>query len=269
MDKIDNKELKKILVDMLQYINEECKNNNINYSVVGGTAIGAIREKGFIPWDDDVDIGLLSSDYKTLKKVLLKGNNKQYKLLYPGCNDTYYFPFMKLVDTRTLLKENDVKEIEDYGVYIDIFEYNKLPHSKIKQLFYRIKMTWNLKVLLKPKYYLKNDLKLQKLRNIFSKSIKLGNLLKKIERDQEKYNNIVNYNKLIPNWTTYSYEKETVKKSVFDEFIEVKFENINVMITKEYNDMLTNTYGDYMTPPEKKDRVSHDSQLYWKKHNDI
>ena len=264
MKKIDSKEFKKVLVDMLQYIDEICRKNNIDYSVVAGTAIGAIREQGFIPWDDDIDIGLLPENYKALKIALLKDNSKQYKLLYPGCNDTYYFPFMKLVDTRTTLKENCAKEIEDYGVYIDIFEYNTLPDSKIKQFFYKLKMTWNLKVLLKPKYYIKNDLKLLKLRSIISKFIKLDKLLRKIERDQEKYNNDVNSKKVITNWPIYSYEHEEIIRAAFNELIDVKFENINVKISKKYDEMLTSQYGDYMTPPDEKDRVNHNLQSYWK-----
>lgn len=124
---IDNS--KKVMIDILTYIDNICRKNNIKYTLVGGSLIGAIRHKGIIPWDDDIDIGLLPGEYEKLIKCLKASNNEKYKLLDIDTEPTYYYPYAKLIDNRTICKELYLKGIDNYGIFVDIFKYNNIPND--------------------------------------------------------------------------------------------------------------------------------------------
>ena len=132
MEKLNRSEQKKILLNILKYIDNICRSNNIHYSAIGGTAIGTIRNGGMIPWDDDIDIILLHDDYVKLLECLKKLNNSEYEVKYPGCSKDYYYPFVKVIDKKTKLIEENIKQIDNYGIFIDIFEYNKAPDDEKK-----------------------------------------------------------------------------------------------------------------------------------------
>ena len=123
MKELTSKEHKETLIKMLDFINKICVKNNINYTLIGGSLIGAVRHKGIIPWDDDIDIGLLHDDYVKLLELLRKNENQEFKL-FDDCVDGYYYPYAKLVSQKTILVEENLKKIENYGAFIDIFEYN-------------------------------------------------------------------------------------------------------------------------------------------------
>ena len=127
MKEITQTEQKEILLDMLKYVDEICKKNNIKYFLYGGTLIGAIRHKGFIPWDDDLDICVPYKDYRKLI-TLLKQDNK-YNVHNPYDNEDYYYFFTKLTDKRTILIEDNYNRIKDMGVFLDIFPFYHLPDS--------------------------------------------------------------------------------------------------------------------------------------------
>ena len=115
MKRLTKEEIKKIQLDMLSYIDEICLENNIKYTLVGGSLIGAIRHKGMIPWDDDIDIALTQEEYNKLMSILQNSTNS-YVLLNHDINSKFYFPFTKIVYNKTLLKEQGF----DYEVRIEL-----------------------------------------------------------------------------------------------------------------------------------------------------
>ena len=262
MKLLSDKECKDRLLQMLKFLDKVCKDNNIKYSIIGGTAIGALRNKGFLPWDDDIDIILLKDEFDKLKEALINEQNEDYKILYPGINDTYYFTGMKLIDIKTTLKEDLLNKIDDYGLFIDIFNYNSFPKNKIKQKFYLF--TNRLFDILF--YYgfivdvnsSKNFLK--KVRNVVAKGIK--RILKHKIRLLQKYNHDKTSKYIYSCWPVYSLEKEIQERNNFLEYTKVQFEDTMVMITKDYDKVLTKTFGDYMTPPKKNKRRNHNLKVY-------
>lgn len=259
-------EQKKILIEILKYIDNICKENNINYTLIGGSLIGAIRHDGIIPWDDDVDIGLIHDEYNKLLAAIEKDNNPIYKLLTNDNNETYFYPFAKVVDTRTIVKELNYKTIKDYGVYVDIFEYNAAPDSRINQYIHYKKIFIAKRLLgmcaideksVKAKMYkriarkLVNKIGVQKLIYLYNK------LIHKYNSKEKGY--------VISNWPCYGYKKEFHKKEYLLKYTRHKFENIDAMIIKNYDEMLKTTFGDYMTPPPEEKRVTHHHmEVYYK-----
>lgn len=123
------------MLEMLTYIDGVCAKYGIPYWLSSGTLLGAVRHGGFIPWDDDVDIELLRKDYKKLLRVLCAETDDRYRLQIHKTDKGYFFPFAKLRDTRSVLRENDDIDLgfRYRGIYIDIFplEVNKYPLSKV------------------------------------------------------------------------------------------------------------------------------------------
>ncbi|MBQ8659839.1 MAG: LicD family protein [Bacilli bacterium] len=262
MKEINLKEHKKILVEMLDYIHNICIDNDIKYSLLGGSLIGAIRHKGIIPWDDDIDIVLEHSEYMKLIDILKKTDSK-YKLLDVDSKN-YLYPFAKLIDTRTVLFEDGFKSIDDYGVYLDIFEYNNFPNNKILGLIhYKIIMFYRFLIW---KYSIEkcNSKGFKRLLTFLLRKINNKVLLKGYNLINRFYNHFKcdNY---MSNWIAYGLYKEIQSKSFFKSFKIVKFENIDAMITEDYDGILKTSFGDYMKlPPKEKRILPHKNRIYWK-----
>ena len=264
MRKIYLNEQKDIIINMLDYIDKICDEHSINYSLIGGSLIGAIRHKGFIPWDDDIDIILLPNEYKKLIDLLSESND--YLLLEPNNNDDYFYPFAKLISCETVLIENRVKRINNYGVYLDIFQYHYVSNNKLLR-FIHYKSLVFIKVLLTASVLLDEEVKkeknfLKKLRNFVARKIGTRKLKK-------KYLSLCNSKKetnyILANWPCYGFKQEIQKASDFKHFKKVKFETIKALITTDYDQILKTTFNDYMKLPPKNQRVSnHDTKVYWR-----
>ena len=263
MREITLDEQKKILIEILKYIDDVCKENNIKYSLIGGSLIGAIRNKGIIPWDDDVDIILLNNEYDKLIECLKKSDNSRYRLMTVDTEKTYYYPFAKIVDTSTILTENIFKKINGMGVYVDIFKYNYIPDNN-KELRKYCKKIKFLKRILTYSCTIKSNSRIKNFIYKYISKINSNKLAKRIITYEEKYNNKKS-KYLLSNWTVYALEKEIQKSNNFDEYEYVEFENINAMVTKKFDEVLKTTFGDYMTPPPAEKRISHHyTSAYWK-----
>lgn len=272
MIRIDSKNQKKIMIEILKYFDSKCRENNINYSLIGGSLIGAIRHNGIIPWDDDVDVILTKKNYEKIINILMNDNHSKYKLLtHETCNE-YFFPFPKLIDTTTYVVEPmSKKQISEYGIYIDIFCYNNISdNEKEKKRFIRKLKIINGLISRKKLDIRKNGFKKTVIsfsRNVLSlligynRLIKMqNNHLKKYEKNRTKY--------AISNWPIYSSNRELQLSENLNEYIDVSFENIKAMIFKNYDSILKTTFGDYMLVPPEEDRVSHGLQAYWKDQNE-
>ena len=146
MKKIDNvDEIKKIELDILLHIHDFCKKNGLLYFLAYGTLIGAIRHKGFIPWDDDIDIQMTRADYNWMIENYNKMNpNSRYKLISPDMCESRH-PFVKFVDTHTVKIEKGL-DYGDFTVGIDVdifpldgepdeeYEYEKW-YEKLKRIY--------------------------------------------------------------------------------------------------------------------------------------
>lgn len=257
LKKMSDKELKSKLVEILAFFDKVCTKNKIKYSLIGGSLIGAIRHKGIIPWDDDIDVIMTPKELKKLKIALEKENSSKYKLLIPNENE-YYYPFSKLVSTDTVVDEFQQKDIPDYGVFVDIFTYYYIDNSdKAKKDFWKKYSKYHTGIYTtnakhsawprNPKY---------RFKYIWYNYIARANYTQKmIELFDSLPKSDTGY--LVSNDPTYGLDHDIIPSEWANEFIRVPFENIEASIYKRYDDVLRVVFGDYMQLPPKEKQVTH------------
>ena len=268
MKEIDLNEVRQLQINLLDYAISICKRENIRVSLDAGTLIGAVRHKGYIPWDDDIDITMPREDYNKLINILSCSEHSRYKLFCSKTNDEYYYPFAKLVDVGTILFEESVHQISGLGVNIDIFPQDDLPNDEKKcRKFQKRVHSMRCRVM----YAVNKPVSILSLlehpRDNFKRILYtwLGwkKELPKLENYVQKYNspNAEYCEQLVS--TSNIYRKG--KKSFFDEYTELEFEGKMYPVIKEYDKYLRNAYGDYMQlPPPEKRVTHHDFKAYIK-----
>ena len=116
---ISREESKSIMLKMMDAVDDLCMENNIKYFLHAGTLLGAVRHKGFIPWDDDIDIALLGDEYEKFLDMMRNQTKYPWLRLIDHHVQGYYYPFAKVEDKRTIAKQDD--NVSEYGIWIDIF----------------------------------------------------------------------------------------------------------------------------------------------------
>ena len=253
------------LLVMLDYFHNFCIENNLRYYVIGGTALGTARHQGFIPWDDDVDVGMPRVDYEKMKKLV---NNKQfgnYYFEYYGKKKDYVYPYCKMYDISTTLIENTRYKTKR-GIYIDIFPLDGVGDTKKEALinFRKIDRLINLfetKVCaIRKGRKLYKNMAILLMRLIPEFLISRNRLIKKIEKNSKKYNfDKANY---IANFAGNWHEKEIFERRVLGKPSEYMFEDIKVMGPENIDDFLTGVYGDWRTPPPIEKQVTHHDYVF-------
>ena len=133
------KELQQTLLDMLVEIFTVCKNNQIQAFLVGGSALGAVRHGGFIPWDDDVDIGMTREDYNKFVSIFENTLSEKYILNAPNYSENAISRFPKVLLKNSLLITTDTKIPELQKIYFDIFIMERIPENTMMR---RLKGIW-------------------------------------------------------------------------------------------------------------------------------
>lgn len=266
MREIQFEEMKKIELNILTYFTEVCEENNLRYYLGGGTLLGAVRHKGFIPWDDDIDVMMPRPDFQKLLSLSI--NNENYNIIKPGTAG-YYYNFAKLVDTRTILEEKGIKRIDGLGVYIDIFPLDGMPETpdarkkRFKELN-SIRKRINNTCLLRPKFH-RNPFAYLNACRIYNsnKNIDLSSLQKNY-LDSALKNSFDDSEYVFAAGGAYG-ARDIFPGKWFEKEIELQFENLSVKAFNGYDFYLTQLYGDYMTlPPEDKRVTPHHTIVYFK-----
>ena len=184
MKTVTSEEQKAIMLDLLQKTADFCEKNNIRYFLCGGTLIGAIRHKGFIPWDDDIDISMPRPDYDRFISLFNKPEN-YYQVICMENNKKYGFPFAKVHDTRTFVDELQYAK-DQFGVYIDIFPIDGVGENEQVFRILRLRKLLHTK---KANYFQRTIAK--KIINTFGKILLLPfsvhYILKLMDKEARKY----------------------------------------------------------------------------------
>lgn len=263
---------KQKLVETMSYFNTFCKENHLSYFACSGTAIGAIRHEGFIPWDDDIDVYMLRKDYDILNTLCNSLEGSGYELKRLGDQD-YIYAFTKFCNKNTTLVETPLFPKCVIGVYIDIFPLDEVAGSihdirlkkEVYQTKYRRFQDTFLKVtprLLISSLYRRNFNRFFELIDVLISSHNKKNCIRQefiqLEKEWAKERGDV----LMTHTCIYNIEKELFPKDWFVDTVEKKFENINIYLSKDYDKYLSQLFGDYMTPPPIEKRISMHQHYY-------
>lgn len=261
------------LYELLIEFDRICKLENIEYSLIDGTLLGAVRHKGFIPWDDDLDVALKRKDFNRLNEVIDKHLNKE-KFFYQTHEKErgYVQEFTKLRSLEHFLVQEATKNRNIHqGIWIDVYPFDNLADGELESKK-QIDLINKYNIILQKLNYVyarpQDNLVIKSIK----KSIEFANLLfhridlispyifKKRHKEITKYNDIKT--ERIANLSegpSPFYGKSIHDQKVFDGMIQMKFENAEYPVLKEYDEYLTNFYGDYMTPPPVEERFgTHD-----------
>ena len=261
--KQDEKTIRKIhsvLLIIAKELKRICEKHDIKYFMLAGTLLGAIRHKGFIPWDDDMDFGMLRTDYDKFLEICKTELDHQHFFIQNMDTDEGFGKFY----TRILLKDTAltydfIKETSQKKCFfIDIFPYDNIPNSKIFQKKHCIVMSFALR-LVKQKmgYLIEKTTLIGNIELLFEKFFSL-NYVKELYKKEQ-----VRYNKKERKYVTcqnagYGYFKESLKKKWLLEIVDMQFEDISLPGLKEYDEYLKYMYGDYMIIPPEEDRITHE-----------
>lgn len=256
MKQLDNEAVKKIQLEILSVVDAFCKENGIQYWLDSGTLLGAIRHKGYIPWDDDVDIGMLRDDFDAFIATF-NVQNSRYQVICNEVKKDCYYPFAKVLDTHTVLYEPDENGLK-LSINIDIFVYDVTYGGKRAEKQYgRRDLFAKLNVLQFLYYPSKNCFK-QIAKSLIHQGLKLfpkGYFASQIVRNSKKYMHTDAH--MVGNFTAMS--RILCDKNVFDSFVLKKFEGKEYPVPVGYDKWLTAFYGDYMQLPPIEKRVTHHS----------
>lgn len=265
---ITSDDIKKIELSILKYIDLQCKKYNLRYYLGYGTLLVAVRHKGFIPWDDDIDIWMPRKDYDIFVAIEKLLGSSEFEILSPLDNLDYYYGFAKLVSKNTHLQEIGFIPIKDYGVYVDIFPLDNIvkKHSFLHFIAKYIIIARIASCNVKPWLNLTHRKKAILFRFIgiiatllgFRRTAKLTDKIAKID-ERKATKNVGTFVESIGEYNIFPSE-------YFSSTVQLEFEGHYFNVPKRYHECLTQLYGDYMQiPPEEKRISGHSFKAYYKK----
>ncbi|WP_195270242.1 LicD family protein [Eubacterium sp. 1001713B170207_170306_E7] len=257
MNQLSLKQIQYKSLEILKKVDNICTKNNLTYFLAYGTLIGAVRHKGFIPWDDDIDIMMPRKDYNLLLQYFYDNQKSIYPLKVLNVETTKNYPYMiaRIIDDRFTVIENRVKVNYGLGLFIDIYPLDALGENTL-EIKYTLRKTnfyvQAIKCFLPEDKNLKglNHYKAIVLRMFISKSKeyyikKLISIIKKKNYERSKCVGCVV-------WENDCYEKSLVEKTM-----KMKFEDAEFPVPVGYHEMLTQIYGNYMELPPENERIGH------------
>jgi len=265
--KLDNviiEKVKKLELDILKHVHRICIDNNLKYYLMGGTLLGAVRHKGFIPWDDDIDICMFREDYDKLREILQKEKNGKYFIQHYSTDTNYTRYITKIRINGTKFVEKKLKNLNiHHGIFIDIFPLDRIRKAdsigvksraflaRLLLKIYSIKSgntitvskykTFIMSILRFPFYLIPKIILIKIVEWLYTMSNKSDSVF------------AVNFS------SRYGYKKQTYPLETFGEGTILNFEGEVFIAPSEWEIILRRIYGEYMKfPPEDKRNSGHE-----------
>jgi len=273
--RLDAEETKGKLLELLIKFDSFCKEHELRYFLSGGTLLGAVRHKGFIPWDDDIDVMMPRPDYNKLKALTAEMEQEKagiYAFDYTN-EPSYFYPFLKVVDPHVFIVPQLYERYRPsivpdyYNLFLDVFPLDGIAENKFRQFLFFLRFRTYKKLItlsIRRVGYLFSG------SNIFFRIIKtilltppilisrlFGHVyfLRKIETLSTKVD--FDESRLAGAIVGMHGKKELLDKSQFNETVKLEFENLFFNAPVGYEQYLKSIYGDYMRLPPEKDRLTH------------
>ena len=267
---VELEQVKQVVFEIANDVIAICEEKNIPYMLGGGTALGAVRHQGFIPWDDDIDLNIERQYIDILLDEIEKRHGQKYFVEAPLRTPGYLSSFIQIHKRGTILQEYLVKKGDENGIKIDIFVIENTYDNPIKRIWHGFCCELGLFVLSCYRMYLwreefimladgnKKALLLIKIKGAFGRLIapfgeywyrRVQLCLQRCRNNKSRYISIPSGRK--------HFFGETYERNSFMQTIPMRFENKKFHVTKDYDSYLSNLYGDYMQLPAENKREHH------------
>lgn len=257
--------LRKIEIEILDEVVDICERNKLTYVLTAGTLIGAIRHKGFIPWDDDIDIALPRKDFNSLIEICKNELKSDYFLDCPDTNEKYWLPLFKVRRRNTIYEEEFQKDYDKCkGIWIDILPLDNVNSTDSIGLKVQAKIVNELRHIISLKNGFSKPRKIDSIKRVvrlmYIYPLKLFSI-KNLEKFQQKIMSI-NKNdnsKYIVNLASkYGYKKQVFLREKYFPVNKIEFEGKLYNAPKDVDYVLATIYGkDYMKLPPKEKQETH------------
>ena len=253
---LNEEEIKEVELGVMDYIHNLCQKENINYSLAYGTLLGAVRHKGYIPWDDDIDISLKRDEYDKLYQAVLRDNDPIYKVASWENDARYPYPFYRVYDARTVYENNYIENDIDLGICVDVFPfdyYTDVNKEMVKLDTYRRLSVYTLYGIHSKSAGLKNIVRYLLVLVFRLTRVKTWNKKMNLLSMQAKDSDSIDY--LMENKRTST----KFEKTLLDKVMDSPFEDRTYKIPEASHQILSAIYGDdFMEIPPVEKRVKHD-----------
>ena len=249
---LTTEEIRAKQLELVAYIVDVCEKNELNYYMTGGTLLGAVRHKGYIPWDDDIDLTIPMPDYRKMIDIMIAEDKYEVYTMYnnpESCNAFY----MRLIDRDTIRKSWGFPYLTTSGVDIDIFPLIGMPdNANERQAFFdRLRRLVSRYYLISVETEKITDEILDKKKRIRDEVLEM---IEKYNFYESEYGGYI----LSKYW-----ERDIMPTSVYDGKIEMPFEDTTLIAPTGYKEYLERIFGDFMKlPPEKEQYVTHNYKIY-------
>ena len=263
----DLEKLKKLELMIFEEVVAICDAHNIDYYIYGGTALGAVRHGGFIPWDDDIDIAVFRKDYEKLVNILDEELNSQFYVIALEKQEDCFFPFIKVCLKDTRFEDWWVDQVSfDEGIFIDIFPLDKVPNNKFGRLIYYYRCRIIDHIVMNSILHVDAG---SKLMNFFHELLFFFLNIIPISKWYWKklfHNSLTKYENTDTEYVTCYFSQisglvfgknDFYLKSDFSPSEKIKFEDLIVSAPRNMDSVLEKSYPNYMELPPKEKRFNH------------
>lgn len=259
-----NAKLHSVLLIIADEVDRICRNNEIDYSLYGGTLIGALRHKGFIPWDDDFDISMTRNNYERFIDKCRTELGREFRLVSIETDKDYSYGFAKIALRGTAFRQDGYSKRHKLSeLYIDIFPFDNVPGNRIKRYIHKFKNYYLIKFLQEhyDGYYMQSAstkkiaiFKIIEIINLFTNKEKMKRAL---EKNEIKYKN-TQTDYITSMASRYGYDREMRTAEEYKKYRDIEFENRTYRCISDYEPYLKKVFGDYMKLPPENERKTHD-----------